>query len=131
MAKSNSKREEKIRKQRGQLARNLGARGELLRCSLLERFTVCARPGCRCGKGKKHGPYLYVSVFDGKQSRQVYVPQSMEREVRAWAANNQSLAETVARISRLSVEVIKLRHKRKGHKGLKGLGGNESVPYYC
>lgn len=116
MAKSNSKREETICKQRRQLAKGLAAKGELLKCSLIERFTVCTKPGCRCGQGEKHGPYLYVSIFDGKQSRQIYVPKSMEKKVRAWARNYQTLVEKVAEISELSVELIRLKHKKRGKK---------------
>ncbi len=116
MPMSRSKREARIRRRRRQLAKDLGAKGEFLRGSLVERYTVCGRPGCRCVRGRKHGPYLYVSVFDGKRSRQVYVPQSMQTEVRVWARNYREFAERAAEISQLSVELIRLRHGRKGQK---------------
>lgn len=107
-----SPKEARLRKRRRQLVRGVGASGELLKCSLIERFTVCSKPGCRCGQGDKHGPYLYVSIFDGKQSRQIYVPQAMKKEVRLWARNYQQLSEKVAKISRLSVELIRLQHRK-------------------
>jgi len=97
------------------LSQGLGAGGEILKGSLIERATVCQRPGCRCLKGKKHGPYLYASFFDGKQSRQVYVPQTMQAQVRRWVQNYQRLSQTVAKLSVLSVELIRLRQlKRAG-----------------
>jgi hypothetical protein len=81
--------------------------GEILKASLIERFTVCGRPGCQCLQGQKHGPYLYASVFDGKQSRQVYVPQTRVAEVRRWTANYQRLAKMIAELSALSVESLR------------------------
>jgi len=112
MAISSLKREVQIRKRRRDLVKGLGAGGEILKCSLIERFTVCSRHGCRCMRGEKHGPYLYVSYFDGKQSRQVYVPQLMEEQVRAWVHNSQRLSEAVAKLSDLSVQLIRLRHEK-------------------
>ena len=109
MPQNSPKRETQIRQQRRQIARGVGAGGEILKGSLIERFTVCSRPGCRCLEGEKHGPYLYVSVFDGKQSRQVYVPRSMHAQVRRWVRNAQQLAEAVGTLSTLSVELIRRR----------------------
>ena len=109
MPMNSSPREAQIRRRRRQIARGLGADGDILKGSLIERFTVCSRPGCRCLKGHKHGPYLYVSVFDGRQSRQVYVPRSMHAEVRRWVRNAQRLSGAVTTLSELSVELIRRR----------------------
>lgn len=109
MPMNGPEREAQIRQQRRQIARKLGADGEILKGSLIERFTVCGRPGCRCLKDEKHGPYLYVSVFDGKQSRQVYVPRLMRVEVRRWVNNAQRLAAAVGTLSALNMELIRRR----------------------
>ena len=114
MPTNSPKREAAIRQQRRQIAKGLGAGGEILKGSLIERFTVCGRPGCRCLEGKKHGPYLYVSVFDGKQSRQVYVPGSMHPQVRRWVRNAQRLGEAVGTLSELYVELIRRRQSQVG-----------------
>ena len=113
MPTNRSKQEERIRRKRGELVKLMSSGGEILKGSLIERSTVCGRPGCRCLQGEKHGPYLYVSIFDGKQSRQVYVPQPLETEVRRWAQNYQRLAEIIAGLSALSVESLRLRQPGK------------------
>ena len=115
MPTNSPQREAQLRQQRRRIAQGLGAEGEILKGSLIERFTVCSRPGCRClEKGEKHGPYLYVSVFDGKQSRQVYVPRSMHAQVRRWVRNAQRLSEAVGTLSNLSVELIRRRQPQGG-----------------
>ena len=116
MPTRHTQREEHIHRQRRGLGQNLGAQGELLKGSLIERLTVCQRPGCRCLKGEKHGPYLYVSFFDGQKSRQVYVPQRMQAQVRRWVRNYHRLSETVAKLSGLSVELIRLRQAQSADK---------------
>ena len=39
--------------------------GPTLTGSLFKRYRVCGKPGCRCTRGKKHGPYWCLSVFRG------------------------------------------------------------------
>jgi len=119
MSKTSIQTEKQIHIQRKKLTKGLSGKGELLKCSLIERFTVCRRPGCHCMEGKKHGPYLYVSYFDGKQSRQVYVPQAMEAQVRTWTMNYQGLSNTVGKLSDLSVDLIRLRQPKLSRKPVK------------
>jgi len=113
MPTGRSQQEAQIRRKRKELVKQMPPGGEILKGSLLERFTVCGRPGCRCLQGEKHGPYLYASVFDGKQSRQVYVPQSLEAEVRRWAQNYQRLAKIITNLCTLSMKSIRLQQPGK------------------
>ena len=113
MTTKNRDDEEKLRRQKTKLAVNVGAQGNLLKGSLIERFTVCTRPGCRCARGYKHGPYLYVSVFDGKRSRQVYVPKSMVKEVRSWVKNYGSTKKLIDNISAINIALIKLKRQKR------------------
>jgi hypothetical protein len=78
-------------------------------------------------KGKKHGPYLYASVFDGKQSRQVYVPQSMHTEVRKWVQNAQKIGEIIGKVSNLSVKLIRLKHSGVSGKATSRRSVNRKV----
>ena len=116
MPTSRRSSEAQIQRKRKELVRQMPPGGEILKASLIERLTVCGRSGCRCQQGQKHGPYLYASIFDGKQSRQVYVPQSMEAEVRQWAGNYHRLSTIIAELSALSVESIRLQQHGKATK---------------
>ena len=63
-------REVKTLIKKGQeIARGLGYRGHLLKGSMVRYYNVCGKKDCRCKKGKRHGPYLYVSVYEGKKNR--------------------------------------------------------------
>ncbi len=37
--------------------------GPTLTGSLFKRYRACGKPGCRCMRGKKHGPYWCLSLF--------------------------------------------------------------------
>ena len=106
---NNTEYEKKLRAQRVELAAKIGVGGNLLKGSLIERFTVCTKSGCRCARGHKHGPYLYVSIFDGKRSRQVYVPKRMQQEIRSWVKNYENTKRLIDKISARSIDLIKLK----------------------
>jgi hypothetical protein len=116
-----------MRSERARLARRLGRRGEIMKGSLVMRATRCGQPGCKCMKGEKHGPYLYVSVFREGRTRSVYVPQHLEGEVRRWVESARALESDVAAITWLNAEL--LRHARgKGGKSARGAAGSGESP---
>ena len=95
-----------------EIAKGLGHRGHLLKGSMVRYYNVCGKKDCRCKKGKKHGPYLYVSVYEGKKTRLIYVPRGMESKVREWVGNVRELHKRVSEISRLNVGVLRRMQKR-------------------
>ncbi len=98
-----------MRRARAALVRRLGRRGELMKGSLVTRWTRCSRPGCACARGEKHGPYLYVSVFREGRTRSVYVPQHLEGEVRRWVENARALERDLAEISWLNARLLRVK----------------------
>lgn len=114
-----------IRRERARLARRLGRRGEILKGSLVMRATRCGRPGCKCARGEKHGPYLYVSVFRGGRTRSVYVPQHLEGEVRRWVESARAVEGDVAAITWLNVELLRRARAGGGRNSVRGSAGSE------
>ena len=98
------------------LARRLGRRGALMRGSLAQLYVRCGRKDCRCAQGHRHGPYLYVSVFQGRRTKSVYVPRHLETEVRRWVQNAQAVQRDVLEITRLNAERLR-RAREAGGKG--------------
>jgi hypothetical protein len=58
---------------------------------LSETTRTCGSPTCRCHRGQRHGPHLYLTFRtpDGRSSA-LYIPRAVARDVRravqAWAA---------------------------------------------
>src|SRR6266540_5575365 len=70
--------------------------------TLSETYRTCGGEGCRCHRGEKHGPHLYVS-FRGEEGKTTgcYVPKALEREMRegaeAWGRLEKVLRELAER----------------------------------
>ena len=114
-----------IRRRISLLARRLGRRGALMRGSLAQLYVRCGRKDCRCAQGQKHGPYLYVSVFQGRRTKSVYVPRHLETEVRQWVRNAQAVQKDLLEITRLNAERLRRARESEG-KGLRGAPSKRS-----
>ena len=47
------------------------------------QWVRCGRAGCRCAKGKLHGPYAYRVFREGNRLRKEYVPKHLAEKVTA------------------------------------------------
>ena len=90
------------------LTEQLSRLGPVLRASLIERFTQCGKAGCKCMRGKKHGPayYLAVSYAKGK-TRQVYVPRALRPLAETWVHNYHHALTVLEEMSSINLELIR------------------------
>jgi hypothetical protein len=100
----------RLSEQRRKLAAQLTQVGPVLRATLIERFTQCGKPGCKCMRGDKHGPssYLVVSYAKGK-TKQVYVPKDLKPVAQAWVRNYHRMAAMLEEISTINLRLIRLK----------------------
>jgi len=82
--------------------------GPTLTGSLFKRYRVCGKPGCRCIRGKKHGPYWCLSVFRAGTPHVFPVPptkaiptRTAARAYRRWRAHVRRLRALDATLQHL------------------------------
>ncbi len=74
---------EELHKVRQEIARLRATHTDLLQAlmqsepfvqgSAVRRFSVCGKPGCRCQRGEKHGPFWYLSRNENGRTRMRYL----------------------------------------------------------
>src|SRR6266705_3631408 len=97
-----------LRQRRRQLLRHLPPLDRLLRGSLIERFKPCGKPGCKCAKGRGHGPKYYLSVsFPNVRPQMDYVPQNRLAETKKFLANYQRAREILEQICEINREWLR------------------------
>jgi hypothetical protein len=90
------------------LVAQLAALGPVLRASLIERYTQCGKPGCKCMQGAKHGPAFYLTVSYAKgKTRQVYVPKDLQPVAARWVQNYHHAMTMLEEISTINLELIR------------------------
>jgi hypothetical protein len=98
----------KAKARRQALVRDLPDLSQILRASLITRYTSCGKPGCKCMSGQKHGPSYTLSVTVAKgKTRQLYVRQHDLEMVRRQIDNYDKLWRAIVEISSINFELLR------------------------
>ena len=99
-----------LKKRRQALRRKLPSLIAILRGSLIERYKRCGKPGCKCAKGRGHGPKYYLSVsFPRTRPRMDYVPQEFYHRTKKFLTNYQRTREILEEICEINRELLRRR----------------------
>jgi len=100
-----------LRRRRAALVRRLQSVGpELLRGSLIERYKKCGKPGCKCAKGRGHGPKYYLSVsLPGVKPEMIYVPQAYVDLVESCLGDLTEVRELIEEICEINRSLLRER----------------------
>lgn len=99
-----SSRERQLRSQLNRLASGVA----LVRGTPLVRERACGKANCKCAKGEKHVS-LYLVLSEGGRPRQLFIPKSMESDVRQWVRDYQRVRELLEEVSQIYLDRIKRR----------------------
>ena len=94
-------------RQRDKLAHSIGAPGEILRGSLLER-TIRHKKGCQtCARGEGH-PALVLSInYPGGRNKQISIRPGQKEQVERWLANYHKVKDQLEAICELNLALLR------------------------
>ncbi len=73
-------------------------------------YKPCGKPGCKCAKGRGHGPKYYLSVsFPNVRPQVDYVPQKRLAETKKFLAHYQRTREILEQICEINRELLRRR----------------------
>jgi len=83
---------------------------QLIRGSLITRYTRCGKPRCRCVTGRGHGPKYYLSVSRaGQRPTLIYVPHTMVAQVQEQLAQLQQVRTLLEELCNIGCELLTRR----------------------
>lgn len=103
-----SKRSQLLAK-RGRLISRLASLGPWVQGSVVSTSRRCGKKSCACHHGGAKHPVLFVTWKQKGKTVSLYVPRTMEPEVRNWAENHKKLKILLGKIDEVSKEIIRLR----------------------
>lgn len=98
-----------LRQRRAALVRQLAVSPCLIRASVVERFSTCGSPSCRCSRGEKHGPYYYLTQCLGPGKIRKFLLKSAATLTAARAATSafNQLHDQLEELSQINTELLR------------------------
>jgi len=99
-----------LRQRRKRLLPKAAPVATVLRGSLIERYKPCGKPGCKCARGRGHGPKYYLSVSrPGSRPDMDYVPQDRVEQVRRCLSNFRKIQAALDQLCAINRELLRRR----------------------
>ncbi|MDI9469909.1 MAG: hypothetical protein QM296_06865 [Bacillota bacterium] len=93
------------------LFREIMALTDVLWGNVLERYTTCSRPNCRCHQGERHGPRFYLVTTEEGRQRQRYLPVRHASRIRKGAEQRRQLEAILQEITEINLALMKEEDK--------------------
>jgi len=86
----------------------INSRSKILPGSLIQVFTSCTKGNCKCTRGEKHGPFLYLNLtVDGKRTQR-YAGKKSDKPIVAKVKAYMDYQDTLAHIRKINKEIDSL-----------------------
>ncbi len=98
-----------LRRRRQRLLQRLRLPPNLLRASVVERFSTCGKPNCACAAGKKHGPFYYLTqcLGVGKVNKFLLKTPEGQAAARCGAAAFNEFYDGMEELSQINTELLR------------------------
>jgi hypothetical protein len=100
-----------LKEKRQQLIDKINAlQGKILRGSVIESYKKCGKPGCKCVRGKGHGPKYSMTInFPKRKPEHDYILLEQITLVKEYVANYHQFKDLVEQICAINRVIIKRR----------------------
>lgn len=98
-----------LRQRKQALWRQVSVHPDVLRASVVERFTTCGKANCACRQGQKHGPFYYLTACLATGRILKYLlkePEELE-QARVGVTHYYQWLEQVEELSQINAELLR------------------------
>ena len=86
-------------------------RDPLLKGTVVRALKSCGHAQCRCQRGKKHGPFLYLSASVEGRTRTWHVPKGQEAYAREGTSRYKEFRTARERLVKIQKELVQLMNE--------------------
>jgi hypothetical protein len=99
-----------LRQRKRFLLQQLRVAPDLLRASVVERFSTCGKPQCHCHHGgDRHGPFYYLTqcLAVGKMNKFLLKGEAQQQAARQGVEHFHALQEQIEELSQINAELLR------------------------
>jgi len=92
------------------------ARDRLVKGTVVTVFKSCGNRNCKCRRGHKHGPFLYLSASVEGRTRTWHIPKGQEARIRTRAQSYKQFRTARERLVKIQQELVLLMNRIEAHR---------------
>jgi hypothetical protein len=99
-----------LRRRKRFLLQQIAVPADLLRASVVERFSTCGKAQCNCHHGgAKHGPFYYLTqcLAVGKMNKFLLKTEEQQQAARQSVEHFRALQEQLEELSQINAELLR------------------------
>ncbi len=100
---------ERLEKKRQAIIKRLPKFDRILRTTISKYYLTCGYKKCRCHKGEKHGPFIYLSVTKKGKTKMYFTPKEIVGQVKEGVKNYRKLWQDIYQLCDLNRQILWLK----------------------
>ena len=87
---------------------NALSRKSMLYGSVVEKYIMCGKKGCKCTRGELHGPFYYLTYKEEAKTKMIFLKKGVNKRAKLLNDNYKSFRKNRARVSMINKEILAL-----------------------
>ena len=87
---------------------NILSRKNMLYGSVVEKYVMCGKSGCKCKKGKLHGPFYYLTYKENSKTKMIFLKKDVSKKAKILNDNYKLWRKYRAKVSMINRQVLAL-----------------------
>ncbi len=100
-----------LKRQRREIIKHIPPFEKILRTTISKYYSTCGYKKCRCHKGEKHGPFIYLSLTEKGKTKMYFTPQEIVKQVKEGVKSYHKLWENIYKLCQINREILWLKKK--------------------
>ena len=87
---------------------NTLSRKNMLYGSVVEKYVMCGKEGCKCKKGGLHGPFYYLTYKENGKTKMIFLKKGFSKKAKILNDNYKNFRKNRAKASMINKEILAL-----------------------
>ena len=87
---------------------NALSRKSMLPGSVVEKYIMCGKEGCKCRKGSLHGPFYYLTYKENSKTKMIFLKKDVSKRAKILNDNYKSFRKLRARVGIINKDILSL-----------------------
>ena len=84
------------------------SRKNMLYGSVVEKYIMCGKEGCKCKKGELHGPFYYLSYKERNKTKMIFLKAGISKRAKILNGSYRQWRKNRAQIGKINMQILSL-----------------------